>query len=67
MFKRLREPVNGLTHLFAALASAIGMVGLVLIGSDNPPKLASLLVYATSLVLMFSASASTLGSPIWST
>ncbi len=57
MPKRLREPVNGLTHLFAALASAIGMVGLIIVGRDNAFKLISLLVYATSLVFMFSASA----------
>jgi hemolysin III len=54
---RLREPVNGLTHLFAAVASSIGLVLLVWLAKDNPEKLASLILYGSTLVLMFSASA----------
>ena len=57
MISRLREPVNGLTHLAAALAAAIGLGILVALASGDIPKLASLALYGVTLVLMFSASA----------
>lgn len=53
----LREPVNGLTHLFAAVAAALGLVALLILGWGDPARVASLFVYGASLVLMFSASA----------
>ena len=57
MLPGLREPVNGLTHLFAAFAASLGLVALVYLAKDNPAKLASLIIYGSTLVLMFSASA----------
>ena len=57
MVPGLREPVNGLTHLFAAFAASLGLVALVYLAKDNPAKLASLIIYGSTLVLMFSASA----------
>jgi hemolysin III len=57
MFKIFREPVNGLTHLAAAIAAAIGMVVLVVIGWGNIGKTISLTIYGVSLILLFSASA----------
>ena len=57
MSSRLREPVNGLTHLFAAVAAAVGLVALAYLARDQPAKLASLILYGSTLVLMFSASA----------
>jgi hemolysin III len=53
----LREPVNGLTHLFAAVAASVGLVALAYLAKDDPAKLASLIIYGSTLVLMFSASA----------
>ncbi len=53
----MREPVNGLTHLFAALAAAIGAVALLLLGWGDAGKQISFLVYGLSLVLLLSASA----------
>ena len=53
----LREPVNGLTHLGAAVASLIGLVALLIFGWGDPIKEISLLIYGLSLILMFSASA----------
>ena len=53
----LREPVNGLTHFFAAIAAAFGLVVLLLLGWGDPVKEVSLFVYGLSLILMFSASA----------
>lgn len=57
MPKQLREPVNGLMHLFAAIAAAIGASIMVFVGREDVSKLVSLAVYGSSLVLMFSASA----------
>ena len=57
MFKQLREPVNGLTHLVAAVAAAVGLAALLYLSRGDVPKQVALLVYASSLVLMFSASA----------
>lgn len=58
MLKFIREPVNGLTHYFAALAALAGLVVLLVISRDDPLKQRSLLIYGSSLVLMFLASAS---------
>ena len=57
MVKRLREPVNGLTHLIAAAFAGIGLIVLLVLGRGNVPKQVALLLYGVSLVLMFSASA----------
>jgi hemolysin III len=57
VLRKLREPVNGLTHLSAAVAAAVGLVVLMYVGQDSLFKQASLFVYASSLVLMFAASA----------
>ena len=57
MLRTLREPVNGLTHLFAAVAASVSLVALAYIAKDNPADLASLIIYGSTLVLMFSTSA----------
>jgi hemolysin III len=57
MLNKLREPVNGLTHFFAALVSAVGLIALVVIGWNNLVKTISLSVYGVSLILLFAASA----------
>ena len=57
MFKKLRDPVSGLTHLGAAIAALVGLVFLVGIGHDSLIKAISLAIYGLSLVLMFTASA----------
>jgi len=57
MFKRLREPVNGLTHFFAALAALAGTVALLVIGRHSLSKELSLGIYGLSLILLFAASA----------
>jgi hemolysin III len=54
---KLREPVNGLTHFFAAIAAAVGLLILILLGWQSLSKLISLSVYGASLILLFSASA----------
>ena len=57
MLKKLREPVNGLTHFFAAIVAAIGSVILLIVGWTDPAKIISVLIYGLSLIGMFSASA----------
>jgi hemolysin III len=54
---KLREPVNGLMHLGAAIVAGFGLVALLVIGRDSVIKQASLLIYGAALILMFSASA----------
>jgi len=57
LLNKLREPVSGLTHLGAAVVAVMGLVGMLMLGRGNVYKEISLLVYGTSLVLMFCASA----------
>ncbi|MBU0705416.1 MAG: hemolysin III family protein [Chloroflexi bacterium] len=58
MFKKMREPVSGLTHYFAALAAIVGLIVLLVLGRDDVHKQRSLLVYGTSLALTLVTSAS---------
>lgn len=57
MIKNLREPVNGLTHFFTAIAAIVGLVVLLFIGRGNPGKEVSLAIYGVSVILLFAASA----------
>jgi hemolysin III len=57
MSKRLREPVNSLTHWAGALLALIGVIVLLVIGWGAPAKVLSLLVYGVSLIFLFLASA----------
>lgn len=58
MIAKFREPVNGLTHLIAAVAAALGVILLLWISRNDISKWLPLTIYGTSLVLMFSASGS---------
>ena len=57
MLRNLREPVNGLTHFFAAILATGGLVLLIILGWRNLVKEISLSVYGVSLILLFAASA----------
>lgn len=57
MINKLREPVNGLTHFFTAIAAVGGLIALLIIGWGNPGKEVSLAVYGVSVILLFAASA----------
>lgn len=57
MFKKLREPVNSLTHWAGAVLALAGLVTLLIVGWGTPSKVISLAVYGLSLILLFSASA----------
>lgn len=57
MLKKLREPINSLTHWAGALLALIGLIALLIVGWSTPAKIVSLTVYGLSLIAMFSASA----------
>ncbi|MBI2417947.1 MAG: hemolysin III family protein [Ignavibacteriales bacterium] len=57
MFSHFREPVNGLTHLFAACLAFVGMAVLLLIAPHTLGSAVALTVYGISQVLMFGSSA----------
>ena len=57
MLKKLREPVNSLTHWAGALLALGGLIALLIIGWDTPAKIISLAIYGVSLIAMFSAGA----------
>ncbi len=56
MFKWMREPVNGLTHLGGAMAAVVGLAVLLAVSYGDWPKQVSLLIYGASLILMLTAS-----------
>ena len=57
MLKKLREPVNSLTHWAGAILGLVGLVALLIVGWSTPAKVISLTIYGVSLIAMFSASA----------
>jgi hemolysin III len=57
MWKKLREPVNSLTHWGGAILGLGGLVTLLVVGWSTPAKIISLAIYGVSLIAMFSASA----------
>jgi hemolysin III len=57
MQSKLREPVNGLTHLGGAIAALFGQIALLVVGWSGTAKIISIFVYGLSLVVLFSASA----------
>ena len=57
MFKKIREPVNSLTHWAGAILAVAGLIALLIVGWGAPAKVISLVIYGASLVFLFSASA----------
>jgi hemolysin III len=57
MLKKLREPVNSLTHWAGAILALAGLIALLIVGWGAPAKVASLIIYGISLIFLFSASA----------
>jgi hemolysin III len=53
----LLEPINTLTHLFGAAASFAGLLLLASLTKDEPGKMLSLVIYGSSMTLLFIASA----------
>jgi hemolysin III len=57
MLKKLREPVNSLTHWGGAILALAGLVALIVVGWGTTAKVVSLVIYGASLIFLFSASA----------
>src|SRR5262245_33711422 len=57
MLKKLREPVNSLTHWAGAILALAGLIALLIVGWGTPAKVISLIIYGVSLIFLFSASA----------
>ncbi len=57
MLRKLREPVNSLTHWGATILALAGLIALLIIGWGRPAKIISLVIYGLSLIFLFSASA----------
>jgi len=57
MLRKLREPVNSLTHWGGAILALIGLIVLLIVGWGAPATLLSLVIYGLSLIFLFSASA----------
>ena len=57
MLTKLREPVNGLTHLGGAISAFFGLIVMLVVGWSGTAKVVSAVVYGLSLISMFSASA----------
>jgi hemolysin III len=57
MLSKIREPVNGMTHLGGAITAFIALIALLIIGKSDAMKEISLLIYGLSLIALFSASA----------
>jgi hemolysin III len=57
MLKKLREPVNSLTHWCGAILASIGLIALLIVGWGTPAKIISVMIYGASLIFLFSASA----------
>jgi len=58
MFNNFREPFSGLSHLFGALVSAIGLAYMLLKSPEHTiEQLVAYWVFGVSMILMFSSSA----------
>ncbi len=53
----LKEPFNGISHLFASFGALVGTVFLVTGGPDNAGRRVAFIIYGVSLISLFSASA----------
>ena len=57
MLSKIREPVNGLTHLAGAIAAFFGLIIMLVTGWGVTAKVVSVLAYGIGLIGLFSASA----------
>ena len=57
MLSKLREPVNGLTHMVGAIAAFFGQIALLIAAWNGPARIVSVMIYGLSLMAMFTASA----------
>ena len=53
---KLKDPLDGLTHLIGALLAIPGMIILIVLGSDSAWKVVSFSIYGASLFLLYTFS-----------
>ncbi len=56
----MREPINGLTHLFGAILSFVGLLAMVIKASttaDSTLAIVSVIIFGISMTLLYAASA----------
>lgn len=56
----IREPINGLTHLFGAILSFIGLLALIFKANEtigSPLAITAVVIFGLSMTLLYSASA----------
>ncbi|QKY69849.1 hemolysin III family protein [Lentibacillus sp. CBA3610] len=56
----IREPINGLTHLFGAILSLAGLIALIIkasITTDSALAIVAVIIFGISMILLYSASA----------
>lgn len=56
----MREPINGLTHLFGAILSFVGLLAMVIKASttaDSTLTIVSVIIFGISMTLLYAASA----------
>jgi hemolysin III len=56
MISRFREPVNGLTHLLAAIPAFLGWIALIILGWGDSLQLIGACIFGLSLTVLFIAS-----------
>lgn len=60
MMSKLREPISGLTHLFGAIISLVGMIILIVYERSTPDStilsFTAILLFGLSLILLYTAS-----------
>lgn len=54
---RFREPVNGFTHLFGALAALIGLIWLMSVPHKDAAVTVSVILYGLSMIVLYMSSA----------
>lgn len=60
MIQRIREPINGLTHLSGAILALIGLILMILksaVESASPLATGAVAIFGISMILLYSASA----------
>ncbi|RDW20904.1 PAQR family membrane homeostasis protein TrhA [Oceanobacillus chungangensis] len=56
----IREPINGLTHLFGALLAVVGLVLMIIkaaITTESVLAITAVIIFGVSMILLYSASA----------
>ncbi|WP_164668173.1 PAQR family membrane homeostasis protein TrhA [Virgibacillus doumboii] len=56
----IREPINGLTHLFGAVLSVVGLLAMVIKAAETTNSslaIVAVIIFGTSMILLYSASA----------